>query len=41
MVESEHHELIEGRRQLISTKVLDYDESAEGGSIDNDGSALD
>ena len=40
MVASEHHEVIEGRRQFISTKVLESDESAEGGSIDNDGSAL-
>ena len=39
MVASEHPEVIEGRRRLIVTDVLDSEEVAEDGSIDNDGDA--
>ena len=35
MVASEHPEVIEGRRRLISTDVIDSKETAEYGSIDN------
>ena len=41
MVASEHPEMIEGRRRLIATDVLESDEAADDGSIDNDGAALD
>ena len=41
MVVSEHPEVIEGRRRLIATDVLDYEEVAEDGSIDNYGAASD
>ena len=41
MVASEKTEVIEGRRRLIATDVLDSDDAAENGSIDNDGDALD
>ena len=41
MVASEHPEVIEGRRRLISTDVLDSEEEAEDVSIDNDGSDSD
>ena len=41
MVASEHPEVIEGRRRLISTDVLEYEEAADDGSIDNDGAAFD
>ena len=41
MVASEHPEIIGGMRQLIFTDVLDPDEAAEYGSIDNDGADLD
>ena len=41
MVASEHPEVIEGRRQLISTDVLESEEADEDGSIDNDGADLD
>ena len=41
MVVSEHPEVIEGRRRLISTDVLDSEEAYEDGSIDNDGAASD
>ena len=34
MVASEYPEVIEGRRQLISTDVLDSEEESEDGSID-------
>ena len=40
MVASENPEVIEGRRQLISTDVLDSDEAAGDGSTDNDGAVL-
>ena len=40
-VASEHPEVIEGSRKLISTDVLDYDEAAAYGSVDNYGAALD
>ena len=39
MVASEHSEVIEGRRRLIVTYVLESEEASEDGSIDNDGSA--
>ena len=35
MVASEHPEVIEGRRRLIATDVIDYGEEAEDCSIDN------
>ena len=41
MVASEHPEVIEGRRQLIATDILDFEEASGDDSIDNDGSALD
>ena len=41
MVESEHTEVIEGRRRLIATDIPDTEEVAEDGSIDDDGAALD
>ena len=41
MVASEHPEVIEGRRRLIATDVLDSEEAAEDGSIDNNGAASD
>ena len=41
MVAIEHPEVIEGRRMLIATDLLDSEEAAEYGSIDNDGAALD
>ena len=41
MVASKHPEMIEGRRQLIAMDIIDSEESAEDGSIDNDGAALD
>ena len=41
MVASKHPEVIEGRRQLIAMDIIDSEESAEDGSIDNDGAALD
>ena len=41
MVASEHPEVIEGKRRLVATDVLDYEEADEDGSIDNDGAALD
>ena len=41
MVASEHLEVIEGRRRLIATDVLESEEEDEDGSIDNDGSASD
>ena len=41
MVTSEHPEVIEGRRRLIATDVLDSEEAAEDGSVDNDGAASD
>ena len=39
IVASENPEVIEGRRWLISTDVLDSEEAAEGGSVDNYGDA--
>ena len=39
MVASEKTEVIEGRRRLIATDVLDSEEASEDGSIDNDGDA--
>ena len=39
MVASEHPEVIEGRRRLIATDVLDSEEAAEDSSVDNDGAA--
>ena len=41
MVESEHPEALEGKRWLISKFVLDSEEAAEDGSIDNDSSVSD
>ena len=41
MVASEHPKVIKGRQNLIDTNVLDSDKTAEYGSIDNDGAALD
>ena len=41
MVAKEHPEVIEGRQRLIAVDVIDYDETAEDASIDNDGAALD
>ena len=41
MVASEHTEVIEGRRQLIATDVIDPEEAAEYVSIDDDGDYLD
>ena len=41
MVASEHTEVIEGRRRLISMDVLDSEEAAEDVSIDNYGAASD
>ena len=41
MVASKHPEVIQGRRRLIVMDVLDSEESAEDGSIDNYGAALD
>ena len=38
MVVSEHPEVIEGGRRLIVMNLLDSEEAAEYGSIDNDGS---
>ena len=38
---NEHTEVIEGRHWLIDTDVLDSEEVAKDGSIDNDGAALD
>ena len=37
MVASEHPEVIEGRRRLIDTDVIDSEKAAEDGSIDNYG----
>ena len=41
MVAIEHPEVIEGRRMLIATDLLDSEEAAEYGSIDNYGDASD
>ena len=41
MVAGENPELIEWRQRLTATDVLDSEKSAEDGSIDNDGDALD
>ena len=41
MIVDEHPEVIEGRRRLIVTDVIDSEEAAEDDSIDNDGSGLD
>ena len=41
MVFSKHPEVIEGRRRLISTDVIDPEESSEDGSIDDDGADSD
>ena len=41
MVTSEHPEVIEGRRRLITADVFESEEAAEYGSIDNDGAASD
>ena len=41
MVASENPEVIEGRRRLIATDVLDSEEAAEDGFIDNNGAASD
>ena len=41
MVVSEHPGVIEGRRWLIATGVIYYEEESQDGSIDNDGSDLD
>ena len=41
MVASEHPEVIEERRLLISTDFPESEKAAEDGSIDNGGSSLD
>ena len=41
MVVSENTEVIEGRRWLVATDVIDSEEVYEDGSIDNDGAASD
>ena len=41
MVASEHHEVIDGRRWLIATDVLESEEADEDCSIYNDGAVLD
>ena len=41
MLASEHPEMIEGRRRLIATDVLEYKEAAEDSFIGYDGAALD
>ena len=41
MVASEHPDVIEGRWQLIAKVILDYEEAAGDGSIDDNGSSLD
>ena len=41
MVASEHPEVIDWRRWLIATYVIDSEEVDEDGSIDNDGADLD
>ena len=41
MVASEHPEVIDWRRWLIATDVIDSEEVYEDGSIDNDGADLD
>ena len=41
MVASENTEVIEGRRRLVATYVLDSEEVDEDGSIDNDGDSSD
>ena len=41
MVASRHPEFIERRQRLIATDVLDSEEAAEDGSIDNDGTTSD
>ena len=41
MVASEYLEVIEGKRRLIATDILDSEEAAEYASTDNDGDALD
>ena len=40
MVASKDPEVVEGRRWLIAMDVLDSEEAAEDGSIDNDDAAL-
>ena len=41
VVASEHYEVIEGRRRLIATDVLESEVAAEDDSIDNYGASLD
>ena len=41
MVASEHLNVIEGRRRLIATDILESEEADEDGSIDSDGADLD
>ena len=41
MVASENPEVIEGRRWFIVTDILDSEQVAEDGSVDNDGAASD
>ena len=41
MVASEHRGLIEGRRRLIATDIIDSDEASGDAYIDNDGASLD
>ena len=41
MIASEHPEVIEGRRRLITTYALDSEEASEDGFIDNDGAYQD
>ena len=41
MLAEENPEVIEGTRRLIAVDVLDYEEAAEGASIDHDGAASD
>ena len=41
MVTPENTDVIEGRRRLIATDVLDSKEAADDGSVDNYGAASD
>ena len=41
MVASEHPEVIEWRRRLIATEILDPEDAAEDGSIDDSGDTSD
>ena len=41
MVASEHPEVIQGRRWLTSTEIIDSEKAYEDGSIGDDGADLD